>query len=101
VRGEPYYVGGRKLTPVARIVSWGKARATIGTHRIGGWAGGAVWVRPVAVLEETSAGEHRIPITDRTAVAIRRQMVMAAIGLFFFVALRRLVLKLRAARARG
>ena len=101
VRGEPYYVGGRKLIPVARIVSWGNARATIGAHRTGGWAGGAAWITPLAVLEETPAGERRIPITDQTAAAIRSQLVVAAVVLLFFAALRRLVSQLRAARARG
>jgi uncharacterized spore protein YtfJ len=101
VRGEPYYVGERKLIPVARIVSLGNARATIGTHRIGGWAAGGAWITPLAVLEETPAGERRIPIASQTAAAIRRQLLVAAIALLFFAALRRLVSQLRAARARG
>ena len=101
VRGEPYYVGGRKLIPVVRMVSWGNARATIGTHQIGGWAGGFVRIRPIAVLEETPTGERRIPVTDRTAAILRRQLAMAAILLFFFVALRGMASRLRAARARG
>jgi uncharacterized spore protein YtfJ len=101
VRGEPYYIGGRKLIPLARIVSLGNARATIGSRGIGGWAGGAAWIKPLAVLEETPAGERRIPIADRTAATIRRQLAMAAIVVFFFVALRRLASRLRAARMRG
>jgi uncharacterized spore protein YtfJ len=71
VQGQPYYVGGRKLVPVVRIVAFGKARATIGTHRIGGIGSGFVRIRPLAVLEETPEGERRIVVTDGTATAIR------------------------------
>jgi hypothetical protein len=72
VRGEPYSVKGRKLIPVVRIVSFGKASATIGTRLIGGRGSGFVWVRPLAVVEETPEGERRIPVTDGTAKAVRR-----------------------------
>jgi hypothetical protein len=72
VQGEPYNVGGRKLTPVVRIVSFGKASATIGTRQLGGKGGGFVWVRPLAVVEETPEGERWIAVTDGTAKAVRR-----------------------------
>lgn len=72
VRGEPYHVGGRKLIPVVRIVSFGKASVTIGTRQIGGRGSGFVWIRPLAVMEETSQGERRIAVTDGTAEAVRR-----------------------------
>ena len=36
VRGEPYEVRGRRLVPLARVVSLGRARATVGTHRLEG-----------------------------------------------------------------
>ena len=84
VRGEPYRVNGRKLTPVARIISAGKARATIGTDRIGGWGGGFVQITPVAILDETDEGERRIPVTDATAEAVRGMLgAMLAVTLFF------------------
>jgi len=71
VHGEPYEVGGRRLTPVARITSFGKARATIGTRQVSGLYGGFVQVTPLAVVEETPDGEHRIAVADRTSRAVR------------------------------
>jgi uncharacterized spore protein YtfJ len=101
VRGEPYRVDGRKLTPVARIVSAGKARATIGTHRVGGWGGGFVQITPVAIWEETAEGERRIRITDATAEAVRGMLgAMLAVTLFFTM-LRWLFRRSRRARAGG
>jgi hypothetical protein len=86
VRGEPYQVGGRKLTPVARIVSLGKARGTIGTDWIGGWAGGLVWTTPVAMLEETGEGEREIAIRDTTAATLQCLCIAAlSITLFFAI----------------
>lgn len=70
VRGEAYHVGGRKLTPVARVVTFGKARATVGTGGISGFGAGLVHITPMAMLEETAGGERRIPLraSDSTAV---------------------------------
>jgi hypothetical protein len=88
IHGEPYYVQGRKLTPIARIVSLGKAKATIGTKRISAYGGGFAWIKPLAVLEETPEGEHRIAITDGSAVAAR-SLLGVALGLaLFFAAIR-------------
>ena len=67
VYGEPYEMDGRRLIPVARIRSFGRAKATIGTRRVGGWGGGFVQVTPVAVVEETPEGERPIAIADRTS----------------------------------
>jgi uncharacterized spore protein YtfJ len=77
VRGDPYSADGRKLIPVVRIASFGRARATVGRHRISGRGGGFVWVRPVAMLEETPEGERPITITDGTASAVRRLLGVA------------------------
>jgi uncharacterized spore protein YtfJ len=88
VRGDPYFVDGRELVPVARVVSFGKARATIGTGQVGGRGGGFVWIKPVAVLEVTPTGERRIAIQDGTAAAIRG-MVAATISItLHFTAIR-------------
>ena len=88
MRGEPYVVGERKLTPLARVVTWGKARATIGTDRVTGWGSGFARITPLAFLEETDKGEVRIPVTDSTAIALRG-MLLAAAGLaLFFTAIR-------------
>jgi len=84
VRGEPYEVGGRRLIPVARLASFGKARATIGTRQVGGWGGGFVQVTPVAVVEETPEGERRIPIDDRTLRALRDLVLRAVAVILVF-----------------
>ena len=91
VRGEPYSVGGRKLIPVVRIVSFGKARATVGTQRIGGRGSGFVWIRPLAVLEETPKGERRIAVTDGTAAAVRGLLGVAVAITLSLAAIRWLV----------
>ena len=88
VQGQPYYVGGRKLVPVVRIVSFGKARATVGTRRMGGWGSGFVWIKPLALLVETPEGERRISIADGTATAMRGTFGVAATITLFLVAIR-------------
>ncbi len=70
VQGEPYEVGGRRLIPVARIRSFGKAKATVGTRQVSGWGGGFAQVTPVALVEETPEGERRIAIADRTSQVV-------------------------------
>ncbi len=95
MQGEPYYVGGQKLVPVVRILTVGKARATVGTHRMGGWGGGFVWIKPVALLVETPEGERRIAITDGTATAMRSTLVVAATITLFLVAIRWLMRRVR------
>jgi hypothetical protein len=88
VRGEPYVVGGQKLTPMARITTFGKAKATIGAKRIGGWTGGFDRVTPLAIVEETGGREHRIPITDATSAALWRMLGVAVVMVLFFSVLR-------------
>ena len=95
VRGEPYSVGERELIPVVRIVSFGKARATIGTRQSGGRAVGFVWIKPLAVLVADAEGERRIPITDATASAVYRLLGLALALTFFFSAVRWLGRRLR------
>jgi hypothetical protein len=88
VRGEPYYIGERKLTPVARMISFGKASATIGNDRLGGWGGGFVSITPLALLEETATGEQRIAIQDTTRATVMRLGRAALAITFLFTALR-------------
>jgi hypothetical protein len=88
VYGEPYYIGDRRLTPVARVVSFGKARANIGTDTIAGWGAGFVHVKPVAILEERGEESRHIAINRRTE-AILRQMLGVAVALtIIFTAIR-------------
>ena len=77
VRGDPYSVGGRELIPVARVVSFGKARGTVGTRQVSGRGGGFVSVKPLAVIEVTPEGERRIPIRDGTAAAVRGMLAFS------------------------
>ena len=77
VHGEPIQVGDRTLTPVARVVSFGQARAMVGKSRYGGWGWGFEWVRPVAMLVDTPQGRQRIRIVDGTSVAVRRLVWLA------------------------
>ena len=88
VRGEPYVVGKRKLTPLVRVVSWGKARATIGTGRVTGWGAGFLRITPLAVLEETDEGEVAIAITDATTTAIRGMVFATVASTLLFTAIR-------------
>ena len=88
VYGEPYQIGDRRLTPVVRIVSFGKARAKIGSDSIAGWGAGFVQVKPLAILEESAEEKRRIAITRRTE-AILRQMLGAAVAMtMIFTAIR-------------
>jgi len=97
VRGEPYDVRGRRLVPLARVVSLGRAQATIGTHHLEGRGWGLAYVQPLAVIEETPGGERlrSVAVRDGTARALLG-MYVAALGItLLFAAVRRL------ARGRG
>jgi len=85
VRGEPYHVGERTLIPVARIMTFGKARGTIGAHGVSGWGGGFVQVTPLSILEQTADGKRSIPIIDATATA-RRSLLGAALAIVLLFA---------------
>ncbi|HSJ55490.1 MAG TPA: hypothetical protein VLC52_17240 [Anaerolineae bacterium] len=90
VRGEPYEVRGRRLVPLARVVTLGRARATIGTHRLEGRGWGLAYVKPLAVIEETPGGERlgRVAVRDGTARALVG-MYVAALGItLLFAAVR-------------
>jgi len=80
VRGEPIRVGDRTLIPVVRVVSFGRAQATIRRGGYSGWGWGFAWIRPVAVIEEAPRGQRRIEIVDGTAVAVRR-LIWLAVGI--------------------
>jgi uncharacterized spore protein YtfJ len=88
VRGEPYHVAGRKLIPVARILSFGKARATIRADQVSGWGMGFVRITPLAVVEETEEGERCISVIDETGVALRGMLGGAVAILLIFTTIR-------------
>ena len=95
VRGEPYHVAGRTLIPEARLVSFGQARATIGSKQVGGWSGGLVQVTPTAIIEQTADGERRISLADATSRSTLAIMAAGAATVLFFTFVRLLA---RAAR---
>jgi len=88
VQGEPYQVGDRVLTPEARIASYGRARATIGAHHVGGWGVGLVQVTPLAMVEQMAEGEQRIAITDATDATLRLLLGAGLAMALVFAALR-------------
>jgi uncharacterized spore protein YtfJ len=101
VRGEPYQIGEHTLIPVARIVSWGKAKGRIGNRQFGGWGGGFTRVTPLAVLEQTAEGEQRVALIDGTTLALRKLLVAAVAIMLGFTAIRWAVHKWRQARVTG
>ena len=91
VRGDPYYVGERELIPEARVVSFGKARGTIGDRQVSGRGGGFVWIKPLAVIEVTPDGERRIPIQTGTAAAMRGMLSVTIVMTLLLTTIRWLV----------
>ncbi len=90
VRGEPYEVRGRRLIPLARMVSLGRARATIGTHRLEGWGWGLAYVKPLSMIVDTPGGVRlaKVAVRDGTTRALVR-MYLAAVALtLLFAAVR-------------
>jgi hypothetical protein len=71
VRGPAYQIGDRTLVPEARVVAFGKGSATIGSRQHFAWGGGFAQITPVAMVEQTAAGEVRIAIQDNSAAAVR------------------------------
>ena len=95
IHGEPYDIAGRRLTPVARSISFGKARAHVGSSHVGGWGGGFVQITPVAVIEETLEGSRRISITDATARALWGMLAAGVLAALLFASIRRLAARWR------
>jgi hypothetical protein len=112
MRGEPTWVGGRKLTPVARVVSFGRARATIGraratigharatigharatigSGRVSGWGGGFFRVTPLALIEDAPDGKRRIAVSNATNTALAGLLGAAVVVTVLCTAIRRLV----------
>jgi hypothetical protein len=126
MRGEPKWVGGRKLTPVARVVSFGRARATIGhargtigharatigharatighargtigSGRVSGWGGGFFRVTPLALIEDAPEGKRRVAVSNATTTALAGLLGAATAVTVFCTVLRWL---LRRSRRRG
>ena len=91
VRGEPYRISGHTLTPVARVITFGRARVTVGSHRTGGWGMGFAHVAPLAIVEETDRGERVIPLRSDSDRAVKKMLGAAIAITLACVAVRRLV----------
>ena len=78
VRGTPYHIAGRTLTPVARVISFGRARGTISLTSLSGWGFGFSLVKPLAFIEDSDEGERRIAVIDITGQAL---LAMAIAGM--------------------
>ena len=79
VRGTPIQAYGRTFVPIARVVSLVKHRATI--HKTGykaaGW--GAMWVKPLAVVEHDGNETHTMLIPNVTATVLREIATVALV----------------------
>ena len=79
VRGTPIRVYGRTLVPIARVVSLVQHRATIREAECQGMGWGAVWVRPLAVVEHDGHRARTVSIPNVTATVLRQMAVVALV----------------------
>jgi CubicO group peptidase (beta-lactamase class C family) len=66
VKGDPIQVGGRQLVPLVRVTSRMRRRAFVGSGSVRGGGWGFVHMRPVAIVDRSGAGEHRLRIPGGT-----------------------------------
>jgi hypothetical protein len=78
VRGTPIKAYGRTLTPVARVTSSVRHRATIHADRVEGSGWGFARTQPTALIEERNGATHVYRIPDRTRTVLG-QMALAAL----------------------
>lgn len=70
IEGKPIRIAERELVPVARVTTYARRQAFVGTDRLAGRGGGFVRLRPVAIVERGKVGERRLPIQDKTALTL-------------------------------
>jgi hypothetical protein len=99
VRGEPYRIGGRTLTPVARIVSYGRGQGTLRGDQVEGWGMGFLHVTPLAVVVEGEGDRQRIAVTGSADNALRAMGVAALLLTLLCWGLRLAVRRRRAGEA--
>jgi len=78
MRGTPIEVDGRTLTPVARVISGVRHRATINADHVEGSGWGFARTQPIALIEEQGGTTHTYLIPDQTR-AVLGQMVRVAL----------------------
>ncbi len=76
VEGTPLSVGKKKLRPVVRVISWNRQGAAVRQKSLDGFGMTAVWLQPVAVIEETDKGQRRIAVRDETIQAMLGLLVV-------------------------
>lgn len=99
VKGEPYHIGGRVLTPEARILSFAKGRGTVRREGISGCLFGYTRVSPLAVVEDTGDGVRRIKVVDATSGAVATLIAVAVAMTLFFGAVRWVARRVRRGQA--
>jgi hypothetical protein len=62
IMGDAIQVGGRELVPLVRVTSRVRRRAFVGSQGVSGGGWGFVYMRPVAIVDRSAAGEHRLSI---------------------------------------
>jgi hypothetical protein len=87
VQGEPRVLCGRTFTPVARAIVLAQRRGTVRKTTVEGRAGGLVYLRPIAVIEEREGQVRTWPIPDRTASILKQMALVAAAMPIVFLAL--------------
>ncbi len=70
IKGKPIRVGARELLPLVRVETHVRRQAFVGGTGLTGRGYCRVRMRPVALVERSEAGEHRIPLQDRTAQVV-------------------------------
>lgn len=88
-------VGERELIPVARIVTYGRARGTVGRDRIGGWGWGFARVTPLAVVVKDAEGERRIAFAKTAGGTLRVMLGATLVMALLFTAIRWLIRRQR------
>jgi hypothetical protein len=95
VRGEPLYIAGKTLTPVARLVAFACGRGTLRSRSLSGWATGLVRVAPLGMVAEVDGREEWVAVHDATASALCRLLLIAAAATLFLSVVRRLASRRR------
>ena len=95
VQGEPCTVAGRTLTPVARVISYGRGRGTLRQDSISGWATGFVRVKPLGMMVEADGQEEWVAVYNSTASALRRMVLAGAAITLLLAVMRRLARRCR------
>jgi hypothetical protein len=82
VEGDLIQVGGRELAPLVRVTSRMQRKASVGGHGVSGGGWGFVLMQPVAIIDRSGAGEHRLRIHSGTG-----RWVAWLLSVFFVVPL--------------